>query len=107
LAAKAKRLARRVPMEIARIVTPETLLAWHRKLIARKYDGDAKNLTARKTQRRQQVLTRVTLLLLIEPVATLLLLELLEPVATRTHADRVLAAGRPIHREKRQDPVTR
>ena len=25
--------------ELATIVTPETLLAWHRKLIARKYDG--------------------------------------------------------------------
>jgi hypothetical protein len=24
---------------VATIVTPETLLAWHRKLIARKYDG--------------------------------------------------------------------
>ena len=27
--------------QIATIVTPETLLAWHRKLIARKYDGTA------------------------------------------------------------------
>jgi putative transposase len=25
--------------EIATLVTPETLLAWHRKLIAQKYDG--------------------------------------------------------------------
>ena len=25
--------------ELATLVTPETLLAWHRKLIARKYDG--------------------------------------------------------------------
>jgi len=29
LAAKAKRLGRRVLAEVARIVTPETLLAWH------------------------------------------------------------------------------
>ncbi len=27
--------------EVATIVTPETLLAWHRKLIANKYDGSA------------------------------------------------------------------
>src|SRR6202048_3266286 len=39
LAAKAKRVGRRILEEIAGIVTPETLLAWHRKLIAKKYDG--------------------------------------------------------------------
>ena len=39
LAAKAKKLARRVLREVATIVTPETLLVWHRKLIAQKYDG--------------------------------------------------------------------
>jgi putative transposase len=27
--------------QIATIVTPETLLAWHRKLIAQKYEGTA------------------------------------------------------------------
>ena len=41
LAARAKLLVRRVLAEIASIVTPETLLAWHRKLIAQKYDGTA------------------------------------------------------------------
>ena len=41
LAAKAKRLGRKLLNEVATIVTPETLLAWHRKLIAKKYDGTA------------------------------------------------------------------
>jgi putative transposase len=39
LAVKAKKLGRRVLHELATIVTPETLLTWHRKLIAIKYDG--------------------------------------------------------------------
>ena len=39
LAAKAHRLGRRVLEEMRSIVTPDTLLAWHRTLIARKYDG--------------------------------------------------------------------
>jgi hypothetical protein len=39
LAVKAKALGRKALAEVASIVTPETLLAWHRKLIAQKYDG--------------------------------------------------------------------
>src|SRR5262249_24172468 len=42
LAAKAKIIGRKILREVATIVTPETLLAWHRKLIAKKYDGSAK-----------------------------------------------------------------
>jgi putative transposase len=42
LAAKAKGLGRKLLTEAATIVTPETLLAWHRKLIAQKYDGSGK-----------------------------------------------------------------
>jgi putative transposase len=38
-AAKAKTLGRRALTEIRSIVTPDTLLAWHRALIARKYEG--------------------------------------------------------------------
>ena len=39
LAAKAKALGRRVLNDLDTLVTPDTLLAWHRRLIARKYDG--------------------------------------------------------------------
>jgi putative transposase len=42
LAAKAKGLGRRILAEVGTIVTPETLLAWHRKLIAHKYDCSGK-----------------------------------------------------------------
>ena len=41
LAARAKELSRNALTQVANIVTPETLLAWHRKLIAKKYDGSA------------------------------------------------------------------
>ena len=41
LAARANKLGRRVLVQVATIVTPETLLAWHRRLIAKKYDGSA------------------------------------------------------------------
>jgi hypothetical protein len=39
LAAKSQGLKRKLLQEVATIVTPETLLAWHRRLIAQKYDG--------------------------------------------------------------------
>jgi hypothetical protein len=42
LAGKAKRLGRKMLAAFATIVTPETLLAWHRKLIAQKYDGSSR-----------------------------------------------------------------
>src|SRR6185369_15757174 len=42
LEAKAKGLGRKLLVELGTIVTPETLLAWHRRLIAQKYDGNKK-----------------------------------------------------------------
>jgi hypothetical protein len=42
LAAKAKTLGRQVLKDVTTIVTPDTLLAWHRVFIAKKYDGNAR-----------------------------------------------------------------
>ena len=39
LAAKAKLVCRSVLREIGSLVTPDTLLRWHRQLVAKKYDG--------------------------------------------------------------------
>jgi transposase len=39
LAVKGKVLGRRVLGEVAGIVTPDTILRWYRRLVARKYDG--------------------------------------------------------------------
>ena len=53
LATKAKGLGRRVLAEVATLVTPETLLAWHRRLIAQKYDGSAHRGPGRPRQARE------------------------------------------------------
>jgi len=47
LAAKAKGLGRKILAKVTTIVTPEALLAWHRKLIAQKYDGSGKRRPGR------------------------------------------------------------
>ena len=39
LARVAKRLGRKALKEVAQIVRPETILAWHRRLVAKKFDG--------------------------------------------------------------------
>src|SRR2546422_11771071 len=44
LAARAKKLSRKILEQVATIVTPETFLAWHRELIPKKYDGSALSL---------------------------------------------------------------
>src|SRR5262249_27868286 len=50
LAARAKKLGRRLVAQVAAIVTPETLMAWHRKLIAQKYDSTSfRTLGRRRT----------------------------------------------------------
>ena len=52
LAVRGKALKRKLLMEVATIVTPETLLAWHRKLIANKYDGTSQRGPGRPRKAR-------------------------------------------------------
>lgn len=47
LAMRAKDLGRKLLAEVGSLVTPDTLLAWHRKLIAQKYDGSARRKSGR------------------------------------------------------------
>ena len=58
LAAKAKRLGRKLLTEVATIVTPETLLAWHRKLIAMKYDSSV-NRTPGRPRTTKEITTLI------------------------------------------------
>ena len=53
LAEIGKRLGRKALAEVASIVSPETLLAWHRKLIARKFDGSKRRGPGRRGSRRR------------------------------------------------------
>ena len=50
LARKAKRMQFGKLKEIASIVTPQTLLAWHRRLVAQKYDSSAKRIGRPRTK---------------------------------------------------------
>src|SRR5213080_1770376 len=59
LAARAKKLSRKILEQVETIVTPATLLAWHRKLIAKKYDG-----SACRTPGRPRTATEITTLVL-------------------------------------------
>jgi len=59
LAAKAKKLGRKLLSQVATVVTPETLLAWHRKLIAKKYNG-----TSFRTPGRPRIAMEITALVI-------------------------------------------
>jgi putative transposase len=52
LAVRAKKLGRKLLTEIATLVTPATLLAWHRMLVAQKYDGSARRRPDQLRRRR-------------------------------------------------------
>ena len=53
LAVRAKALGRRALAEVATIVTVETLLRWHRQLIAEKYDGSRRRAPGRRPTARE------------------------------------------------------
>ena len=53
LAVRAKGLGRKVLMEIATLVTPATLLGWHRKLIAQKYDSSVRRKPGRPVTKKE------------------------------------------------------
>ena len=57
LAVKGKALGRKLLAEVAGIVAPDTLLAWHRRLIARKWD-----YSARRKPGRPRVLVEISAL---------------------------------------------
>ncbi len=52
LAAKAKAIGRKGLFEISNLVTPDTLLRWYRRLIAKKYDRSKCRTAGRSTQNR-------------------------------------------------------
>ena len=52
LAVRGQQLGRRVWMQVAGIVTPDTILCWYRRLIAQTYDGSARRGRGRPMTRR-------------------------------------------------------
>ena len=55
LAEIGKRLGRRALEEVAQIVRPETILGWHRRLIARKFDGSKNRSSVVRAARSQAI----------------------------------------------------
>src|SRR5215472_5277813 len=51
LAVRAKKLGWRTLQQLRTVVTPATLLAWHRRLIAEKYDGSKQRSLGRTVQK--------------------------------------------------------
>jgi putative transposase len=52
-AVRGQKLGRRVLMQVAGIVTPDTILRWYRRLIAKKYDGSARRRRGRPMTPRE------------------------------------------------------
>ena len=55
LAEIGKRLGRKALEEVAQIVRPETILGWHRELIARKFDGSKQRSSVGRAPTKQEI----------------------------------------------------
>jgi putative transposase len=55
LAEVAKRLGRKALREVAQIVRPETILCWHRQLIAKKFDGSKNRGTVKGASKAEEI----------------------------------------------------
>jgi putative transposase len=55
LAEVAKQLSRKALKEVAQIVRPETILAWHRRLVAKKFDGSRNRSPGKGTSTVKQI----------------------------------------------------
>ena len=53
LAVRGQKLGRRILAQVAGVVTPDTILRWYRRLIARKYDGSARRHRGRPITPRE------------------------------------------------------
>ena len=53
LAVRGRKLGRRVLTQVAGIVTPDTILRWYRRLIAKKYDGSTRRRRGRPMTPRE------------------------------------------------------
>ena len=67
LAEIGKRLGRRALEEVAQIVRPETILGWHRKPIAKKFDGSRNRSSAGRAARGQPIEDQVSYRMLTDP----------------------------------------
>src|SRR5216683_6865344 len=55
LAEIGRKLGKKALAEVATVVTPDTILGWHRKLIARKFDGSAERKAPGRPMINQEV----------------------------------------------------
>ncbi|QDU82500.1 hypothetical protein Pla110_42580 [Polystyrenella longa] len=59
LAVKGKQLGRKLLSELEAIFTPDTILRWHRELIARKWDYSSKKKRVGRPRIRQEIVEQI------------------------------------------------